>query len=85
MQTAGLQVAAPPFYVCLIMPAPPERLAALKAECLRRGVSPILQVDGGVNGVTAPLCVQAGADNLVAGSSLFRAADLSAAVCAMRG
>ena len=67
------------------LPASPERLAALKAECLRRGVSPVLQVDGGVNGVTAPLCVQAGADNLVAGSSLFRAADLSAAVCAMRG
>ena len=67
------------------LPASPERLAVLKAECLRRGVSPVLQVDGGVNGVTAPLCVQAGADNLVAGSSLFRAADLSAAVCAMRG
>ena len=67
------------------LPATPERLAALKAECLRRGVSPVLQVDGGVNGVTAPVCVQAGADNLVAGSSLFRAADLSAAVCAMRG
>ena len=67
------------------LPASPERLAALKAECLRRGVSPVLQVDGGVNGVTAPRCVQAGADNLVAGSSLFRAADLSAAVRAMRG
>ena len=67
------------------LPASPERRAALKAECLRRGVSPVLKVDGGVNGVTAPLCVQAGADNLVAGSSLFRAADLSAAVCAMRG
>ena len=67
------------------LPASSERLAALKAECLRRGVSPVLQVDGGVNGVTAPLCVQAGADNLVAGSSLFRAADLSAAVRAMRG
>ena len=67
------------------LPASPERLAALKAKCLRRGVSPVLQVDGGVNGVTAPLCVQAGADNLVAGSSLFRAADLSAAVRAMRG
>ena len=67
------------------LPASPERLAVLKAECLRRGVSPVLQVDGGVNGVTAPLCVQAGADNLVAGSSLFRAADLSAAVRTMRG
>ena len=67
------------------LPASPERLAALKAECLRRGVSPVLQVDGGINGATAPLCTAAGADNLVAGSSLFRAADLSAAVRAMRG
>ena len=53
------------------LPASPERLAALKAACLRRGVRPVLQGDGGVNGVTAPLCVQAGADNLVAGLSLI--------------
>lgn len=66
------------------LPAAPSRLAALKEECLRRGVAPVLQVDGGINGATAPLCVKAGADNLVAGSSLFHAADLAAALGAMR-
>lgn len=67
------------------LPAAPERLAALRRECDRRGLHPTLQVDGGVNPRTAPLCTAAGADNLVAGSSLFGAPDLSAAVRAMRG
>ena len=31
-----------------------------------------LQVDGGVDAKTAPLCVDAGADVLVAGSATFR-------------
>lgn len=67
------------------LPGTPARLAALRAECARRGLQPHLQVDGGINAQTAPLCLAAGADNLVAGSSLFGAADLPAAVRAMRG
>lgn len=67
------------------LPEAPARLAALRAECARRALCPHLQVDGGVNPKTAPLCVAAGADNLVAGSSLFCAEDLPAAVQAMRG
>lgn len=67
------------------LPAAPERLAALRRECDRRSLHPTLQVDGGVNPRTAPRCTAAGADNLVAGSSLFGAPDLSAAVRAMRG
>jgi ribulose-phosphate 3-epimerase len=31
-----------------------------------------IEVDGGVDGRTAPLCIQAGADTLVAGSAYFR-------------
>ena len=67
------------------LPGTPERLAAVKAECVRRGLTPRIQVDGGINPVTAPLCLAAGANNLVAGNSLFRAADLAAAASAMRG
>ncbi|TSD00246.1 MAG: ribulose-phosphate 3-epimerase [Candidatus Peregrinibacteria bacterium Greene1014_49] len=33
----------------------------------------MIQVDGGVDAVTAPKCVRAGANNLVAGSSIFQA------------
>lgn len=32
----------------------------------------MIQVDGGVNAETAPAAVEAGADNLVVGSYLFR-------------
>ena len=39
-----------------------------------------LEVDGGVDAVTAPRCVEAGADILVAGSAVFGAADPAAAV-----
>ena len=36
-----------------------------------------LEVDGGIDATTAPLCVEAGADILVAGSSVFRDGDKS--------
>jgi len=44
-----------------------------------------LEVDGGVNAETARLCVQAGADVLVAGSAVYGAADRAAAIRALRG
>lgn len=44
-----------------------------------------LEVDGGVDAVTAPLCLEAGADTLVAGSSVFRAADRAEAIRSLRG
>ena len=40
----------------------------------------MLEVDGGVDEKTAPLCVKAGADVLVAGSAVFGKADRSAAI-----
>ena len=39
-----------------------------------------LQVDGGVNGETAKVCIQAGANVLVAGSYLFSKPDYAAAI-----
>ena len=44
-----------------------------------------IEVDGGVDAETAPLCRKAGANVLVAGSSTFKAADMKAAVAAVRG
>lgn len=60
------------------LPSAPARIAALRAECDRRGCDPLLEVDGGINTETAPLCIEAGVDWLAAGSSLFHAADPAA-------
>lgn len=58
-----------------------DKLRALREECRRRGLHPILSVDGGVKpATTAPRCVAAGATALVAGSAVFNAEDVCAAV-----
>lgn len=59
-----------------------EQAAAARAA---RQLSFRIQVDGGINCATAAEAVLAGADTLVAGTSLFRAADMAAATAAMRG
>ncbi len=43
-----------------------------------------LEVDGGINAQTAQRCVEAGADVLVAGSAVYGAEDISAAIAALR-
>lgn len=62
------------------MPSALEKLRWLKAQREARGAHFLLEVDGGVDDTTAPLCVEAGADVLVAGSAVFGAADPAAAV-----
>ena len=44
-----------------------------------------LEVDGGVSPGTAPLVIEAGANVLVAGSAVYGAADIPAAIAALRG
>jgi ribulose-phosphate 3-epimerase len=44
-----------------------------------------LQVDGGVTAQTAPRCIEAGADVLVAGTAVFGAPDYAKAIAAIRG
>ena len=62
------------------MPSALDKLSTLRAERDRRGLHTLLQVDGGVNTETAPACIEAGVDWLVAGSALFRADDPAAVV-----
>ena len=45
----------------------------------------LIEVDGGINVETARLCREAGADVMVAGTSVFKAADRAAEIRAMRG
>lgn len=60
------------------------KLEQLRQLRLQQGLSFLLEVDGGVNAETAPLCLQAGADVLVAGSAVFGAPDAAAAIAALR-
>lgn len=60
-----------------------ERIAALRDACRAQGVNPHISVDGGINAETGALCAAAGADVLVAGSTVFSAADPAAAVAAL--
>ena len=62
------------------MPSALEKLRWLKEERAKRSARYLLEVDGGVDNATAPQCVEAGADILVAGSAVFGAADPAAAV-----
>ena len=44
----------------------------------------MIQMDGGIDATTAPLCIRSGANNLVAGSFIFRAADRAKAIVSLR-
>lgn len=59
-----------------------EQLAQWRRE---RGASWRIEVDGGVDATTAPLCLAAGADTLVAGTAFFRAPDKPAFVHLCQG
>lgn len=52
--------------------------------CRKHGVSPFIEVDGGVSIDTAHLLTEAGADMLVTGSAFFKAPDRKAYVSALK-
>ncbi|NMA24344.1 MAG: ribulose-phosphate 3-epimerase [Clostridiales bacterium] len=56
------------------------KIAALRRKVDMLGLSCEIEVDGGINRKTAGLCIEAGADVLVAGSYIFSAPDRSAAI-----
>lgn len=60
------------------------RVACLKKEISRLGASALIEVDGGVDAGNAAALREAGADILVAGSSVFKAQDPAAAIEALR-
>ncbi|WP_251448801.1 ribulose-phosphate 3-epimerase [Vermiculatibacterium agrestimuris] len=61
------------------------KLAAIRSYIEKYSPGCLLEVDGGVNAETAKLCRQAGADVLVAGSAVYGAKDIPAAIAALRG
>ena len=60
------------------------KLERLMEMCKKQGVSPLVQVDGGITSETAPLVVNAGANVLVAGSAVFGKPDRKVAIEALR-
>ena len=57
-----------------------NKVAELRALIERTGSKALIEVDGGVNEETAPLLANAGADVLVAGSSVFRVSNQEEAI-----
>ena len=57
-----------------------SKISALKAMCQERGLTPHIQIDGGITKDTAPLVAKAGADVLVAGSAVFGAPNRQEAI-----
>jgi ribulose-phosphate 3-epimerase len=67
------------------MPETMPKLRALADEARRRGSDVWLQVDGGISDSTIEAAAAAGADTFVAGSAVYGADDISAAVSRLRG
>jgi ribulose-phosphate 3-epimerase len=66
------------------MPAMLPKIAALRRLAAASERPFAIMVDGGIDSGTAAACAAAGANLFVAGSSLFKAADMAAAIAAMR-
>ena len=62
-----------------------DKLARLKAMCSALGIAPDIEVDGGINPETAKLAIAAGANVLVAGSSVFTSKDPAQTIKQLRG
>lgn len=67
-----------------LIPETLEKVSKIRAEIENRSLSVEIQVDGGINSSNAPLAISAGASILVAGSSVFGAADKKAAIESLR-
>jgi len=66
------------------LPESVKQIQAVRRLINETGRAVWLEVDGGINTETAPLAAQAGADALVAGNAVFKAADPAAAIARIR-
>jgi ribulose-phosphate 3-epimerase len=67
------------------IPATVDKVRRLKAMLVARALAVDIEVDGGVQPGNAKQLREAGANVLVAGSAVFGAKDLAAAIAALRG
>lgn len=66
------------------IPGTLAKLRELKKMCARHGVSPMIEVDGGISSKNIAEVVDAGADVLVAGSAVFKSSDPAAEVALLK-
>ena len=62
-----------------------EKTARLRELINSRNSHALIEIDGGVNRMTGAALVKAGADVLVAGSAVFKAADPAEEIKALKG
>jgi len=60
------------------------KIRALRRLCDKRGLDPVIEVDGGLSGENAWQVREAGATAIVAGSHIFHAPDYARAIAAIR-
>jgi len=60
------------------------KIQRVREMCVKRGLDPVIEVDGGENQTTARQAVAAGAIAIVAGSAIFGSKDYKAAIAAIR-
>ena len=61
------------------------KVSAIRRYIDERNLDCELEVDGGVDAVTCKTCIEAGANVLVAGSAVYKAADIPAKIKELRG
>jgi ribulose-phosphate 3-epimerase len=62
-----------------------RKIESIRERAVHRGLDLDIEVDGGVNENTARLCINAGANVLVAGNAVFKAADRKQMISILRG
>ncbi|MGI6221210.1 MAG: ribulose-phosphate 3-epimerase [Coriobacteriales bacterium] len=62
----------------------PDKISEIVEFCSQEGLSPLIEVDGGINAKTAPLVTERGATALVAGNAVFGQPDHVVAMEAIR-
>ena len=67
-----------------LIPETLDKVKAIRDEITKRGLNVYVQVDGGITADNAPAAIAAGADILVAGSSVFKAKDRKEAIDNLR-
>ena len=68
-----------------LVPETYDRVRAVKAEIVRRGLDCLVEIDGGADESNAASLFDAGVDIVVAGSAVFKSKDPVATIAAMKG
>ena len=66
------------------MPEMMEKVKILKKEIKSRNLCTLIEVDGGINEITAKIAAKNGADICVAGTSIFKSNDMKFAIDSLK-